>query len=112
VVAVTCAFFVSVRVDVDGGGLRVTAGPGWPRVVVPLERIASAEAIDLHPAAWGGWGYRGSRALFGRAAWVLRGGEALRVELVDGTVLAVTVDGADAAATLLERLLATARAAG
>ena len=103
-VAAACAPFGSVRVTAGRAGVRVVAGPGWPHVEVPLDRIASAEAIDLRPSAWGGWGYRGSRKLFGKAAWVLRGGEALRLDLVDGTVFAVTVDGAAGAAALLEGL--------
>ncbi|MPY94978.1 MAG: hypothetical protein GEV08_18545 [Acidimicrobiia bacterium] len=49
-----CLAFGSLRVTAGVRGVRVAAGPGWPRVSVPLERIAVAEAIDLQPSTWGG----------------------------------------------------------
>jgi Domain of unknown function (DUF1648) len=98
-----------IRVSVDWRGLRIHYGLlPWPVTTVPLSRIQAAERIDLKPMQWGGWGYRGSRAAFGRAAVVLRGGEAIRLRLTGGGEFAVTVDGAAAGAALLTDLLAAA----
>jgi hypothetical protein len=102
--------FAAVDVRIDGSGLVVRSGSlHWPRVRIPLHRIAAGSAIDLRPTAWGGWGYRGSLRLLGRAAWVLRSGEGLEVELRDGTRFAVSVDNADQAAAVLNGLLARSR---
>jgi hypothetical protein len=102
--------FAAVEVRVDASGLVVRSGAlHWPRVRIPLERIASSSAVDLRPAAWSGWGYRGSLRLMGRAAWVLRAGEGLEVELRDGGRFAVTVDGAEQAAAVVNGLLARSR---
>ena len=43
-----------------------------------------------------------------RAAWVVRGGSGVRIELTDGAVFAVTVDNADEAAAVLNGLLPAA----
>jgi hypothetical protein len=75
-------------------------------VTHPITTIASGRAIDLRPRDWGGWGYRGSLRLAGRAGWVLRAGEALELTLTDGRRFAVTVDGAAGAAEVLASLLA------
>ena len=61
---------------------------------------------------WGGWGYRGSRTAFGRAAVVLRGGDAIRLRLTGGSEFAVTVDDAAAGAALLTDLLSSTPASG
>ena len=95
----------SVRVTVGTDGVRTSAAPGWPTVTIPLDRIASAEAIDVRPMRWGGWGYRGSLRVFRRAAWVVRAGPGLKLDLRDGKVFVVTVDGADDAAAVVTALL-------
>jgi Protein of unknown function (DUF1648) len=100
------AAFTSVRVSIGEGGLRAATPLGWPRVTIPLDRISAAEAVDINPIQWGGWGYRGSLHLFGRAAWVLRRGPGLRVDLTDGTTFAVTVDDATEAVAALNGLVA------
>ncbi len=101
--------FTSVQVSVDGRGLRVRYGPlPWPVTQIPLERIRRADAIDLKPLAWGGWGYRGSRKVLRRAAVVLRAGDAIRLDLTDGSEFAVTVDDAAAGAGLINDLRARA----
>jgi hypothetical protein len=96
-----------IRVSVDARGLRIRYGL-LPRPVtsVPLGDIRRAERIDLAPLQWGGWGYRGSRKAFGRAAVVLRSGDAIKLQLTDGSEFAVTVDHAAAGAALLADLLA------
>jgi hypothetical protein len=99
-------FLASVRVSVGAHGLRVRPeGLRWPSVHLPLDRIARAEAVDLRPLRWGGWGYRGSLRLFHRAAWIVRAGPALQVELTDGTTFATTVDHPTEAAAILNGLL-------
>jgi hypothetical protein len=99
----------TVHVSVGTRGIRAASAIGWPGVSFALDEIASVRAIDLKPLQWGGWGYRGSLRFFGRAAWVLRAGEALEVRLTDGRVFAVTVDGAAEAAAVATGLLAPAR---
>ena len=64
------------------------------------------EVIDVRPGEWGGWGYRGSVKVFGRAAVVLRAGTGIRVDLVGGRAFAVTVDDAETGARLLNDLAA------
>jgi Protein of unknown function (DUF1648) len=95
----------SVRVTVGAHGLRVRPGVlRWPAVHLPLARIVRADPIDLRPLRWGGWGYRGSLRFLRRAAWVVRRGPGLRVELTNGDVFAVTVDHPDQAAAVLNGL--------
>lgn len=95
-------FFGRIRVTADRTGLRVRYGLlGWPRTSVPISRIALAQAIDIRPAEWGGWGYRGSLTLMRRAAVVLRAGPGIRLDLRDGRVFAVTVDDPDDPVRLL-----------
>jgi Protein of unknown function (DUF1648) len=97
----------AIRVTVDRRGLAISWGPlGIPRTHIAIDRIASAAAIDIRPTEWGGWGYRGSLRLFGKAAAVLRRGPGIRVDLVDGRTFAVTVDHADVGAGLLNDLVA------
>ena len=94
--------FSRIRVTADRSGLTVRYGfLGWPRTSVPLHRIATARAIDVHPTEWGGWGYRGNLTLMNRAAVVLRAGPGLRLDLHDGKVFVVTIDDPDTPARLL-----------
>jgi uncharacterized membrane protein len=96
-----------IKVSVDVRGLRIRYGLlPWPVTSVPLDHIRRAERIDLRPLEWGGWGYRGSRKVFARAAVVLRGGDAIKLQLTDGSEFAVTVDDAATGAALLADLLA------
>ena len=91
-----------IRVTADRSGLQVRYGfLGWPRTSVPLRRIATAQAIDIRPSEWGGWGYRGSLTLMKRAAVVLRAGPGIRLDLHDGKVFVVTIDDPDIPARLL-----------
>ena len=102
-----------IRVSVDAQGLRIRYGL-LPRPVtsVPLDDIRRAERVDLAPFEWGGWGYRGSRKVFSRAAVVLRGGDAIKLQLTDGGEFAVTVDDAATGAALLSDLLARRQISG
>ena len=97
--------FDSIRVTVDRTGLDVRYS--WlarPVTHIPLEQVINASAIDLRPSEWGGWGYRGSRRAFGRAAVVLRAGPAIRLDLTDNRTFAVTVDDAATGAGWLNDL--------
>lgn len=97
--------FSSLRVRASRSGVTIEYGPfQWPRQRIALDRIESANAIDLRPMEHGGWGYRGSVTLLGRAAIVVRGGEALDLRLTGGQRLTITVDDARTAAGLLNDL--------
>ncbi len=102
VLAISITTFSRIRVTANRSGLQVRYGfLGWPRTSVPLDRIATAQAIDVDPAGWGGWGYRGNLTLMKRAAVVLRAGPGLRLDLHDGKVFVVTIDDPDIPAQLL-----------
>ena len=102
-----------IRVSVDARGLRIRYGL-LPRPVtsVPLGDIRRAERVDLAPLEWGGWGYRGSRKAFRRAAVVLRSGDAIKLQLTDGSEFAVTVDDAATGVALLAGLLGQEQISG
>jgi len=100
--ALITATFSRIRVTADRSGLTVRYGfLGFPGTFVPLRRIATAQAIDVRPSEWGGWGYRGNLTLMSRAAVVLRAGPGLRLDLHDGKVFVVTIDDPDVPARLL-----------
>lgn len=102
-----CSEMATAVVSVDQRGLWVRWGSfGLWRTGVRLGDVVTAEAIEIQPLEWGGWGYRGSLRLMGRAAVVLRKGPGLRLQLRGDRVLAVTVDDADTAAGLLNDLVA------
>lgn len=96
----------TIRVSVDERALTIRYGHlGWVRQRVALERVERATAFELEPWAHGGWGYRGSLKLGGRAAVVVRAGAAVRLDLRDGTRLSITVDDAETAARLINGFL-------
>ena len=100
-----------VRVTVDRLGLRVHYGLlPWPVTRIPLGRVMHCARIDVQPRGWGGYGYRGSRMVFRRSAVVLRAGDAIHLDLTDGSEFTVTVNGAAAGAGLLSDLAARASA--
>jgi hypothetical protein len=104
--------FSLVRLRVDGSGLTVAYGPlGLPRQRVPLSRIRGARAIDVTPLRHGGWGYRGSLLVFGRAAIVVRRGAGIQVDCDRGS-LVITIDDAETAAGLVNDLVDRARGTG
>ena len=96
--------FTSVRVRVAARGVTVGYGALGLRLTrIPLRRIASAQAVERTPFAFG---YRGSLLLYGAAAVVLRRGPALRLTLRNGKTFLVTVDDAATGAALLNDLIA------
>ncbi|RIQ11291.1 DUF1648 domain-containing protein, partial [Jiangella rhizosphaerae] len=106
--AILAAAMFSVTVTVDERGLTVRGRFGRPRLHTSLDRIARASTVTVRPVRdFGGWGYRVAALgpLKGTRGYVLRGGEALLVELTDGGRAIVTVDDAGTAAALLNALL-------
>jgi hypothetical protein len=105
-VGVVAILVSRLRVHIDDTGLTVDPERwSWPRVHLPIEDIDAVTSLDVRPWRVGGWGYRGSLLLFRRAAWVVRAGPGLRVDLTGGRRFWVTVDDAPAAAAVLGRLL-------
>ncbi len=94
----------SLAVGVDGVVIRWGAW-GLPTQRISLERIAAARVIEVRPTEWGGWGYRGSLRLFGKAAIVMRRGPGVRLDLRDGTVFAANVRDPEIAAGLVNDLI-------
>lgn len=97
------AMLTFVVVEVDGNGLRVKLGGLVPIRRIAVGQVASSRAIDLEPAAWGGWGYRMG---VGRTAIVLRRGDAIEVRMKNDKLFAVTVEDAATGAALLNGLVA------
>lgn len=97
--------FSLLRVAVDSKGLTVRYGHlGVVRQLIPLASIEGARALDILPMDHGGWGYRGSLALMGSAAVVVRKGEAIELTLKEGRRFMVTVNDASTGAALLNGL--------
>ena len=104
--AVACAGFARVRVQVDEHDVRIAFGPwAFPRMRVPITRVREARAVELRPVSWG---YRGSLRVGGRAAIIVRRGEAVELRLDGGEILSITVDDAATGAGLVNDLIARA----
>jgi hypothetical protein len=100
-------WFTSIRVTVDRHGVSIAYGPlRWPVQRIPIAEIRQASVLDVHPMAWGGWGYRGSLKVLKQAAVVLRSGEGVKLELTGDRIFVVTVDDARQAAGLINDLAA------
>lgn len=97
------ALLTGARVTADRRGITVTPSlVPWPRLNVPLERIAEAGHRTVNPVRdFGGWGYR---ARPGASGIVLRSGDAISARLTTGSEFVVTVDDAGTAAALLNTL--------
>jgi hypothetical protein len=95
---------ITVEISSKAVTVRYFGGAPWPATRIPLARIRGAKVVNLnHP---GGWGYRGSLRVFGRAALILRSGPSLRLGLDRGRWFLVTVDDPDGAVQVLQRLVA------
>jgi hypothetical protein len=106
IVFVVLELFSRIRATVDGRGVTVRYGHlGLVTQLVGLDRIDAARAIELDALAHGGWGYRGSLHLFGKASIVVRSGAAVQLDLRGGQRLFITVDDAMTAARLINSLL-------
>ncbi|MEV4871776.1 hypothetical protein [Streptomyces syringium] len=103
VIGAPLTLLTGARVTADRRGITVTPTlVPWPRLNVPLERIAEAGHRPVAPLRdFGGWGYR---ARPGASGIVLRSGDALSARLTTGSEFVVTVDDAATAAALLNAL--------
>ena len=102
IAALVVLVFRRIVVTVDRSDLVVRyASPVSFRHRIARRDIETAEVVDVRPVKWGGWGYRGSRLLFGRAALVIRGGPGLRVVTKKGKAFTVTVDEPEGAVAAL-----------
>lgn len=105
-VSVVLLMFARVSVSIDDAGVHIAYGPfSVPRQTIPLRDVVSAEAIDVRPMAYGGWGYRGSLRFLGKAALVLRAGVGIKLSLESAKTFVVTVDDAGTAAGLINDLV-------
>lgn len=103
ITGVPMALLTGARVTADRRGITVTPSlTPWPRLNVPLQRIAEAGHRTVNPMRdFGGWGYR---ARPGASGIVLRSGDAISARLTTGSEFVVTVDDAATAAALLNTL--------
>lgn len=102
VIAILLVIFAFVRVDAGAHGVTVALGPvRLPRRSYPIERITGAGAIEIKPMAYGGWGWR---IRPGRRAYIIRGGQAIRIERANGVAVVVTVDDAQTGAAVIDGL--------
>lgn len=110
VVALAMATAAAFRVRVTPEGFAARALVGWPRIVIPLDEIESARAVDISPfGEFGGWGWR--IAVDGRTGIVMRSGAAVEISRRDRRPFIVTIDGAEEAAALLQAYVDRAAAA-
>ncbi|MFK8000681.1 MAG: DUF1648 domain-containing protein [Polyangiales bacterium] len=98
--------FARVTVSIDEAGMHIAYGPlSFPRQTIPLRDVVLAEPVDVRPMAYGGWGYRGSLQVVGKAALVLRAGVGIKLSLAHAKTFVVTVDDAASAAGLINDLV-------
>lgn len=98
------ASFIRLRVTVDWRGLRIVSLLlGIPLKRIPLAQIRRAEAAELRPGEWGGWGYR---IMPGRSALILRAEPGLIVTRTSDRQFAVTLTDPEVPAGLLNTLRA------
>jgi hypothetical protein len=100
--------FTSVRVRITREALHVGLGPwGWPRETHPLRDIdwIEADLVDLLEVRLG-VGIRGSRRKLTGRAVLLRPGPVIRFQGRMGQRVTITVDGAEGAVSVVERILA------
>lgn len=88
------------RITADRRGLTARSILGWPRVVIPVEKISAVAVINVTPLAdFGGWGWR--FASHGRSGIIMRAGRAIEVTRTNGKRFVVTVDDAQTGAGVL-----------
>ena len=94
----------TIRVVINHRGLEVGFGPwGWPRRLVPLDRIASVRTDRFSPWYWGfGFGYR---AVPGHSRVILWPGPGIVVEMTNGHSFGVTVRDARRASDLINEMI-------
>ncbi|NED98750.1 DUF1648 domain-containing protein [Phytoactinopolyspora halotolerans] len=107
IVVAFIALMCSIRVIVDERGVTVRGTLGWPRIHTPLDEIAHARTVRVHPIRhFGGYGLR--VAVFGpyrgATGFILHGGTGVLVEKTDGHRTIVVVDDAETAAGLINSM--------
>ncbi len=108
VLAVLIAQFGRVMVTITDGEVRWAAGAlQFPRGSYPMSEIAQATVLDINPLDYGGWGYR---KFPGGTAIVVRRGEGISIDLLDGKERVVATDGAYEAAGIINALVRRNRA--
>ncbi|MCU1580072.1 MAG: hypothetical protein JWP19_2276 [Rhodoglobus sp.] len=101
---------LSWRVTVDERGFLARSVFGYPRFVIPTDRVLSARTVTTSAIRdFGGYGIRWAGR--GRFGVITRSGEALEITRHNGSSLTVTVAHADVAARLLNSFVERARAA-
>ncbi len=105
--AVLILFFSAVRVSVNEREVHIGFGWwGWPRKAVPLDEISGADALEIEPMAYGGWGLRGKGSGVDKIwAVIVRRGPGLRLIRPNVSDVVVTVDDAEHGAGLINDLL-------
>lgn len=94
--------FSKIHVTVDERAVTVRYGHlGWLRQCIRLDRIRASKALEIEAMEHGGWGYRGSVKLMGRATIMVRSGDALQLDLGAGKRLVISVDDAATASRLI-----------
>jgi hypothetical protein len=106
--AVLATGAIKVTVSQEGVVVASTLFP-FLRRRIRLHRIDQAFARWTRPLEIGGWGYRWKP---GMRAVSLRGGDALWLDLTNGTQFIVTIDDAQTAATLLNTHLGSVSGSG
>lgn len=104
-VAIVAVLMYGMRVTVDPAGLHVRSVVGWPKTTVPASEIAAVRAVKVSALKdFGGYGYRiGFRGdLKGAKGFVLKSGDGILVDRIDGSRQIVVVDDADTGVRLLE----------
>ena len=103
VVLVVSLFASSLTARVTEDGLVLGFGPlGWPKRRIRLAKIDKAWTEERSPSQVGGWGVRGTP---GAVTIMLRGGECLVIGYRSGGQLAVSIDDAERAASLINALV-------
>lgn len=105
VVAPLALAFRRLDVTVRATGVTVAYGlRGWPYQHIGLADIVGARVEWVGWRSSGGLGYRGSLRLFKQARILVRHGECLRLDLVGGRRLWVSINQAEGAVTALADL--------
>jgi hypothetical protein len=98
--------FARLEAWIDGEGLHAETAPvAFYRMTIPHGDVRTARVVAHRTLSFGisaGLGYRGSLRLFRRAAWVLRTGPALELDLSRGRRFTITVDDAEGALAALQ----------
>ena len=94
--------FRRLDVTVSAAGVTIAYGlKGWPRQHIDLGDIVGAGVERVGWRSSGGLGYRGSLRFFKQARVLARHGECLRLDMVRGRRLWVSVDQAGGAVAAL-----------